>query len=204
MNYRIINKQVFEQAQLRSVSDVLFTEEELKEGMKLAVSKADATLALYLVDIEDSFDAVILCCGASNPRDIKAEGRDAKGIYFAVDFLSEVSKTLMDFGYDSKKTIAYDKYSFKSLAGKNVVVIGGGDYLSNESAYRNTLLRDVMGLKIPAGHIHVPVMNHFDGGPDIKQDDNAMTDAVFESYRTAIVGQTTNLLKIIGESLVDK
>ena len=52
MNYRIINKQVFEQAQLRSVSDVLFTEEELKEGMKLAVSKADATLALYLVDIE--------------------------------------------------------------------------------------------------------------------------------------------------------
>ena len=52
MNYRIINKQVFEQAQLRSVSDVPFTEEELKDGMKLAVSKADATLALYLVDIE--------------------------------------------------------------------------------------------------------------------------------------------------------
>lgn len=52
MNYRIVNKPVFEQAQLRSVSDVLFTEEELKEGMKLAVSKADATLALYLVDIE--------------------------------------------------------------------------------------------------------------------------------------------------------
>lgn len=52
MNYRIINKLVFEQAQLRSVSDVLFTDEELKDGMKLAVSKADATLALYLVDIE--------------------------------------------------------------------------------------------------------------------------------------------------------
>ena len=52
MNYRIVNKPVFEQAQLRSVSDVLFTEEELKDGMKLAVSKADATLALYLVDIE--------------------------------------------------------------------------------------------------------------------------------------------------------
>ena len=52
MNYRIINKQVFEQAQLRSVSDVPFTEEELQSGMKIAVSKADETLALYLLDIE--------------------------------------------------------------------------------------------------------------------------------------------------------
>lgn len=52
MNYRIINKLVFEQAQLRSVSDVPFTEEELENGMKIAVSKADDTLALYLLDIE--------------------------------------------------------------------------------------------------------------------------------------------------------
>ena len=52
MNYRIINKQVFEQAQLRSVSDVVFTEEELQNGMKLVVSKADPTLALYLVDVD--------------------------------------------------------------------------------------------------------------------------------------------------------
>ncbi len=52
MNYRIINKQVFEQAQLRSVSDVPFTEEELQNGMKLAVSKVDDTLSLYLVDID--------------------------------------------------------------------------------------------------------------------------------------------------------
>ena len=52
MNYKIINKQVFEQAQLRSVSDVTFTEEELQNGMKLAVSKVDPTLALYLVDVD--------------------------------------------------------------------------------------------------------------------------------------------------------
>ena len=44
MNYKIINKQVFEQAQLRSVSDVPFTQEELQTGMKLAVSKEDNTL----------------------------------------------------------------------------------------------------------------------------------------------------------------
>ncbi|MGE7676092.1 hypothetical protein ACQKMV_21360 [Lysinibacillus sp. NPDC094403] len=51
MNYKIFNKQVFEQAQVRSVSDVLLTEEELEHGMKLAVSKSDPTLTLYLVDI---------------------------------------------------------------------------------------------------------------------------------------------------------
>lgn len=52
MNYRIINKQVFEQAQLRSVSDVPLTEEELQDGMKLAVSKDDDTLGLYLVETD--------------------------------------------------------------------------------------------------------------------------------------------------------
>ena len=52
MDYRIINKQVFEQAQLRSVSDVAFTEEELQNGMKLAVSKEDSTLELYLVEVD--------------------------------------------------------------------------------------------------------------------------------------------------------
>lgn len=52
MDYRIINKQVFEQAQLRSVSDVPFTEEELQKGMKLAVSKEDNTLELYLVEVD--------------------------------------------------------------------------------------------------------------------------------------------------------
>ncbi|MEA0555667.1 hypothetical protein U1P98_22620 [Lysinibacillus irui] len=52
MNYKIINKQVFEQAQLRSVSDVPFTEEELEHGMKLVVAKKDENLTLYLVEID--------------------------------------------------------------------------------------------------------------------------------------------------------
>ena len=38
-------------------------------------------------DILKEYDRVILACGASNPRDIKVPGRDAQGIYFAVDFL---------------------------------------------------------------------------------------------------------------------
>lgn len=83
---------------------------------------------------------------------------------------------------------------------------GGGDYLSNESAYRNTVLRDVMGLRIPAGHIHIPVMNQFHDGSEANgggvRDDNSYTDARFEAYRNAIVAQGRNLLKTVGESLV--
>jgi len=78
-------------------------------------------------EIMDSFDKVILCCGASNPRDIKAEGRDAKGIYFAVDYLTEVSKKLMDNDYDAEKIMGANDFSFGSLKGKSVIVIGGGD-----------------------------------------------------------------------------
>ncbi|HEY4065542.1 MAG TPA: hypothetical protein VGM74_01490 [Burkholderiaceae bacterium] len=85
---------------------------------------------------------------------------------------------------------------------------GGGDYLSNESAYRNTLLRDVFGLDIPAGHMHTPVMTNFFGGTvntgGGTRDDNAITDARFESYRTAIVTQAQRLVQIVGESLVLK
>lgn len=73
------------------------------------------------------FDRVILCCGASHPRDINAPGRDAKGIYFAVDFLKEVSKKLMDCDYDSAKVMSFQGFSFGSLEGKHVIVIGGGD-----------------------------------------------------------------------------
>ena len=70
-------------------------------------------------DILNEFDAVILACGASSPRDIKAPGRDADGIYFAVDYLKSVTKSLLDSGLEDKKYI--------SPEGKNVVVIGGGD-----------------------------------------------------------------------------
>ena len=70
-------------------------------------------------EIMDKFDAVILACGSSNPRDIKAEGRDAKGIYFAVDFLKATTKSLLDSGLTDGK--------FISAKDKNVVIIGGGD-----------------------------------------------------------------------------
>ena len=73
--------------------------------------KADKLLAEY--------DRVILACGASHPRDIKAPGRDAKGIYFAVDFLKANTKSLLDSAFADKKYI--------DTKDKDVVIIGGGD-----------------------------------------------------------------------------
>lgn len=65
------------------------------------------------------YDRVVLACGSSNPRDIDAPGRDAKGIYFAVDFLKANTKSLLDSGFADG--------NYVNTKGKNVVIIGGGD-----------------------------------------------------------------------------
>lgn len=65
------------------------------------------------------FDRIVLACGAAQSRDIQAPGRDAAGIYFAVDYLSATTKALLDSNFkDTHKAEA---------SGKNVIVIGGGD-----------------------------------------------------------------------------
>ena len=70
-------------------------------------------------EILNQYDAVLLCCGASNPRDLTAPGRDAKGIYFAVDYLRANTKSLLDS--------AHSDGNFINAKGKNVLVVGGGD-----------------------------------------------------------------------------
>lgn len=71
---------------------------------------------------------------------------------------------------------------------------GGGNYLSNESAYRNTLLRDRAGLDIPAGHIHTPDMQHFES-------DFGVSDATFDAWRTSIAAQGTNLVHAVVDTV---
>ncbi|MFR9067933.1 MAG: hypothetical protein ACLVJH_14740 [Faecalibacterium prausnitzii] len=41
----------------------------------------------------------MLCCGAKKPRDLNVPGRDAKGVHFAVDYLTSVTKSLLDCGF---------------------------------------------------------------------------------------------------------
>lgn len=70
-------------------------------------------------ELLNEYDRIILACGASNPRDIKVDGREAEGIYFAVDFLKSNTKALLDNGLEDGTYI--------SAKDKNVIVIGGGD-----------------------------------------------------------------------------
>jgi glutamate synthase (NADPH/NADH) small chain len=64
------------------------------------------------------FDAVILATGATKPRDLPIEGRNLKGIHFAMDFLTANTKSLLD---------QHKNGDFIDATGKDVVVIGGGD-----------------------------------------------------------------------------
>ena len=89
-----------------------------EEGVKFVLN-TNVGKDIKAEDLLKQYDRVVLACGASNPRDIKVPGREAKGIYFAVDFLGMVTKTLLDSNFD--------KVPYELAKGKNVLVIGGGD-----------------------------------------------------------------------------
>ena len=62
------------------------------------------------------FDATVICTGATQPRDLPIEGRSLKGVHFAMDFLTENTRALLN----GSTTPIHAK-------DKDVVVIGGGD-----------------------------------------------------------------------------
>jgi glutamate synthase (NADPH/NADH) small chain len=74
----------------------------------------------YPVDrLCQEFDAMVLCGGATQPRDLPIEGRHLKGIHFAMEFLHANTKSLLDSDLqDGRYISAHDK---------DVIVIGGGD-----------------------------------------------------------------------------
>ncbi len=65
------------------------------------------------------FDAVLWATGATKPRDLPIPGRELKGIYSAMDFLTRNTKSLLDSKHQNGQYI--------SAKDKNVIVIGGGD-----------------------------------------------------------------------------
>jgi glutamate synthase (NADPH/NADH) small chain len=70
-------------------------------------------------------DAIVLCCGATKPRDLPIEGRDLKGIHFAMEFLHANTKSLLDIR--NGELPPGPAAGSISAAGKDVIVIGGGD-----------------------------------------------------------------------------
>ena len=69
--------------------------------------------------LRSDFDAVVMCAGATVHRDIQVEGRELKGVHYAMDFLHASTKSLLDSNLEDGNYI--------SAEGKDVIVIGGGD-----------------------------------------------------------------------------
>jgi glutamate synthase (NADPH/NADH) small chain len=69
--------------------------------------------------LRTSFDAIVLCGGATAARDLPVEGRNLSGVHFAMEFLLKSCKSLLDSNFADGQYI--------NAKGKNVIVIGGGD-----------------------------------------------------------------------------
>ena len=131
------------------------------------------------------FDAVVLCCGAKKPRDLNVPGRDAKGVHFAVDYLTSVTKSLLDSGFADGKAI--------NAAGKNVLVIGGGD-TGNDC--QGTALRqgctDLMALEMmPQPPVERTAANPWPEWPRVLKVDYGQTECIAKFGKDPRVYQTT-------------
>lgn len=69
--------------------------------------------------LREEYDAVVLCTGATVPRDLPVPGRELAGIYFAKDYLESVTKSLLNSNFADGLAI--------DAKDKDVVIIGGGD-----------------------------------------------------------------------------
>ncbi|MCD7788086.1 MAG: glutamate synthase subunit beta, partial [Firmicutes bacterium] len=102
-------------------------------------------------ELTGEYDAVILACGAKRPRDLNVEGRDAEGVYFAVDFLSAATRHII--GDESEFSV--------SAEGKDVIIIGGGDTGN-----------DCVGTSIRQGCRSVTQLEMMPKSPDTRAEDN--------------------------------
>ena len=78
----------------------------------------DSSPAMGLAKLRSEFDAIVLCTGATVPRDLAIEGRALKGVHFAMDYLTASTRALLDESAEASPIFA---------RGRHVVVIGGGD-----------------------------------------------------------------------------
>jgi len=93
--------------------------EQLREEGVSFQTGVNVGVDLRAPDLRRSFDAVLLCCGSEQPRDLAIEGRDLPGIHFAMDFLSQQNRRNAGDRCDPADDIL--------ATGKHVVVLGGGD-----------------------------------------------------------------------------
>ncbi len=114
------------------------------EGVKFKVNSEIDPNAL-----PEGFDAYCICTGTPTARDLKIPGREAKGIHFALELLSQQNRMLAGQTFDDKERI--------TAKGKKVLVIGGGDTgsdcigTSNRQGAESVTQIEIMP-KPPVGH----------------------------------------------------
>lgn len=110
--YGIPNMKLQKEVVQRRV-DIMF-----EEGITF-VTNTEIGKDVSLKRLHDEYDAVVLATGATVPRDLPVPGREANGVYFAMEYLHKNTKSLLDSQHQDGHYI--------NAKGKNVVVIGGGD-----------------------------------------------------------------------------
>src|SRR5215470_17886632 len=88
------------------------------EGVEF-VTKANIGADIPAQKLRAEFDAMVICSGATKPRDLPIPGRELKGIHFAMEFLHANTKSLLDSEHRDGNYI--------SARDKRVIVVGGGD-----------------------------------------------------------------------------
>ena len=79
---------------------------------------ANVGVNININDLLREYNAIVLAGGSTIPRDLDIEGRELKGIHFAMDFLTQQNRRTLNKKITEESIIA---------TGKNVIVIGGGD-----------------------------------------------------------------------------
>ena len=88
-----------------------------EEGVKF-IYNTEAGKDISNKELEKEFDIILMSCGSKQARDLNIKGREAKGVYLAMDFLTQQNRKVNNIPLYNEEI---------DVKGKNVLVIGGGD-----------------------------------------------------------------------------
>lgn len=153
---------------------------------------------ILLPALEKEYDAVVICTGATKPRDLNVEGRELEGTYFAVDFLTQHTQALLD---QKSVHVSGPPEGALSVKDKHVIVVGGGD---TGTDCVGTSLRhgaaDVVQIEImPKPPGDRPTNNPWPQWPKTLKTDYGQKEAAFVAGKDPRVWETT-VQKIEGDA----
>lgn len=138
--------------------------------------------------LEQEYDAIVLCCGSKQARDINVENRNVDGVYFAVDYLTQSTKNQLDHT------------PYIDANNKNVIIVGGGD-TGNDCV--GTCLRQHAKSVIQIEMMPQPPLKRLDSNPwpewpNVCKTDYGQQEAIHTFGRDPRIYETT-LTELISE-----